>query len=79
MAKIPKSNRTKTLTPQGTYLSAHDDIGSEKVEDLLFLKELVETGQLKPVIDRTYSWEHIVEAYRYVDKGHERGNVGITV
>jgi NADPH:quinone reductase-like Zn-dependent oxidoreductase len=79
VAKIPKSNRTKALTPQGMYLSAHDDIGSEKVEDLLFLKELVEAGQLKPVIDRTYPWEQIVEAHRYVDKGHKRGNVVISV
>jgi NADPH:quinone reductase-like Zn-dependent oxidoreductase len=79
VAKIPKSNRKKALTPQGTYMSAHDDIGSEKIEDLIFLKELVETGKLKVVIDRTYSWEQIVEAHSYVDKGHKRGNVVITV
>jgi NADPH:quinone reductase-like Zn-dependent oxidoreductase len=79
VAKISKANRNKALTPQGVYMSAHDDIGSEKVEDLLFLKELVEAEKLKPVIDRTYSWEQIVEAHRYVDKGHKRGNVVITV
>jgi NADPH:quinone reductase-like Zn-dependent oxidoreductase len=79
VAKIPKSKRRKALNPQGTYMSAHDSIGSEKVEDLLFLKELVEAGKLKPVIDRTYPWERIVEAHRYVDKGHKKGNVVITV
>jgi NADPH:quinone reductase-like Zn-dependent oxidoreductase len=74
-----KEQSKKALTPNGKYISVDDGSPKYHIEDFELLEELVTTGKLTAVIDRTYPLEDMVEAHRYVDKGHKRGNVVISV
>jgi len=76
--KTSRSRSKRALKKKGRYLPTMS-FASAKAKDLNFLKELVEAGKIKPVIDRTYPLEQIVEAHRYTNKGHKKGNVVITV
>ena len=81
VGKSSPSKCKQALTPNGTYLTIMKGGASarERARDLVYLKELVEAGKLKSVIDRCYPLEQIVEAHRYVESGQKRGNVVITV
>ena len=77
---VSKSSKTacqKILTSGGDYIETTGP--NPKQEDLLFLKELIEAGKLISVIDRSYPFEQIISAHRYVEKGHKKGNVIITM
>ncbi len=77
--KSSKFQGRKALTSNGKYISVDDGSPKLRREDLILLKEMVEAGKVKPVIDRRYPLEQIVDAHRYVDKGHKKGNVVISV
>lgn len=80
--KLDPAKRKRRLKPKGVYLNIVKDSGSAggvKPEDLTFLTRLVEGGKISAVIDRSYPLEQIVEAHRYVEQGHKRGHVVMTV
>jgi NADPH:quinone reductase-like Zn-dependent oxidoreductase len=79
LAKFPKSQYSKVLAPNGIIVSMAKLDTKEKMDSLIFIKEMIDAGKLKVVIDRCYPLEDMVEAHRYVDAGHKKGNVVITV
>ena len=78
VGKTSASRSKGSLTENGVFLSTSTST-RETTEDLLFLKGLIEAGKLTAVIDRRYPLERTAEAHRYVEQGHKRGNVVITM
>jgi NADPH:quinone reductase-like Zn-dependent oxidoreductase len=78
VAKLKKSQGKKSLKKTGIYFNVDKDSGGgrELIEEI---KELIEAGKLKAIIDRRYPLEQIVEAHRYVEKGRKKGHVIINV
>jgi len=77
-SKLKKACK-RALVPGGKYVSIDDGALMLDSKRLALIKNLVEAGHIKPVIDRAYSSEQIVEAHRYVGKGHKKGGAAITV
>lgn len=74
-----KKQSKKALTPQGRYISVDDKAPSTSKVDFLRIKEFIEQGILKPTIDRVYSLEQMIEAHKYVEQGHKKGSVVISL
>jgi NADPH:quinone reductase-like Zn-dependent oxidoreductase len=67
------------LSPLGKYISIDDDRLENSSKRLVKLKELTESGYIKPILDKIYPLENIIEAHEYVGKGHKKGGVAITI
>jgi len=74
-----KTQCQQALAPNGRYISIDDGSPKDDLDDLLLIRNLLEAGKFIAVIDRCYPLDQIVEAHRYVDTGHKRGNVIITM
>jgi NADPH:quinone reductase-like Zn-dependent oxidoreductase len=74
-----KSQCEKALSPGGRYVSIDSGRPAYYADDLILVKELVEQGALRPVIDRCYPLERIADAHEYVETGRKKGNVVITL
>jgi NADPH:quinone reductase-like Zn-dependent oxidoreductase len=79
VGKISSRKGKKALKKGGKFQSVLASSDQEKTEDLDLLKEIIEAGKLKTNIDKTYLFEQIIEAHKYVEKGHKKGNVVIIV
>lgn len=78
VGKMATPDGKRWLKPGGTHLSVRSPT-KESAEALVFIKEVIEAGELRPVIDRSYPLEEAAEAHRYVAEGHKRGNVVLVV
>ena len=78
VGKITKASCKNVLKSNGTFLSVKYPT-LEKTMYMTFLNELIEKGKLKPVIDKTYTLDKVKDAHYYVERGHKKGNVAITV
>lgn len=79
VAKLPRATAVKALTPGGSFVTMARMDSKESLENLLFIRDLIEADEIKAVIDRCYPLAQMVEAHRYVDAGHKKGNVVISV
>ena len=79
VGKFPKSVYTEALVPNGRYITIAKLNTKQSAEELSVIKKLIEAGEIRAVIDRCYPLEQAAEAHRYVESGHKKGNVVLTV
>ena len=80
VGKLSKAECQDILKDDGSYVTVGGlDVASESQADMKRLAYMFDAGALKPVIDKTFSFDEMVEAHRYVDTGHKKGNVVVTV
>ncbi|OLS12175.1 MAG: NADPH:quinone reductase [Promethearchaeota archaeon CR_4] len=79
VGKISSSKCKKVLAPNGRYLTVNNGIAWFETEQLNFLREMIEAGKVKSVIDQRFPMEQMAEAHRYAETGHKKGNVVITI
>jgi NADPH:quinone reductase-like Zn-dependent oxidoreductase len=79
VGKSSLSQCKRVLSPNGTFVTTQQGLARHRQEDLVFLKELIEMGKMRAIIDRRYPLEETAEAHRYVETGHKTGSVVITV
>jgi NADPH:quinone reductase-like Zn-dependent oxidoreductase len=75
--KVLRLKCGKVLAPDGKYMSIDDETPKSQTEDLNLLKQIIESGKIKPFIDKVYTLEQIAEAHSYVEQGHKKGNIVI--
>lgn len=78
VGKLSRSKCKNLLKKNGQFITTNG-LGKIDPGDLRILRSMIEGGKLRPIIDRTYSMDEIVEAHRYVDRGHKKGNVVINI
>jgi len=78
VGKTSKKQIENSLSPNGYYLTTRS-MTKESTENLLILKNLIEAGHLRPVIDTCYPLKELADAHRYVESGRKRGNIVITI
>jgi NADPH:quinone reductase-like Zn-dependent oxidoreductase len=78
VGKMKSKQRKKILKKEGSFHSVMENVKAEP-DGLLFLKERIEAGDVRVIIDRRYTLDQIVEAHQYVQKGHKKGNVVVLI